>query len=395
MNTLNRQKPIIIAHRGASGLRPEHTLASFRLALEQGANFIETDVVMTKDGIPIIRHEPLLDNTTNICDHPEYSNCYTTKIIDGKKVTGFFAEDFTLEDIKTLRARQPVVERSKEFDNLWEIPTLAEVIELVKDFQANTGKAVGIVHELKHNSYFNSIGLNVEEAVVKVLVESNFTKREQNIIQAFEITPLIRLKNEIMPDAGIDLALHQLVGATIQNNYPNFSLPYDLIVNLGDSNLTEADLRSIYGDLIELIDRPWRYAERNRNTTNNYNYSNLLSSPEFYQFVSTYAEAINPDKNIVLLRRDLNRSVNSNNKITFKLTGEVFPLIDLAHRASLKVNIYTLRNEEPYLSLNLDGMLQTPEAEAEKLIRLGVDGLIGDFPQTLVNVRDRIFQNDK
>lgn len=401
-NTLDGQKPIIIAHRGASGLRPEHTLAGFRLALEQGADFIETDVVMTKDGVPIIRHEPLLDNTTNICNHSEYCDRQTTKVIDGKQITGFFAEDFTLAEIKTLRTRQPIAERSKEFDDFWEIPTLAEVIELVKDFQATTSKAVGIVHELKHNSYFNSIGLNVEEAVVKVLVASNFTKREQNIIQAFEIAPLIRLKNQIMPDAGIDLALHQLV-----NSPPNppslggirdewkykkqvykscliFSLPFDLIVNLNNSSLTEKDLRVIYSDLVDLGDR---------NKTNNY--SNLLLSSKFYQFVSTYAEAVNPNKNMILLSRALDKTVNTNNKITSQLTGEVFPLIDFAHQAGLKVNVYTLRNEEAYLSLNPNGTVQTPEAEAEKLIQLGVDGLIGDFPQTLKNFRDRLIYKMK
>ncbi|WP_222427070.1 glycerophosphodiester phosphodiesterase family protein [Hyella patelloides] len=384
LNTLNGQDPIIIAHRGASGSLPENTLAGFRLALEQGADFIEIDYVMTKDGVPIVRHEPLLNKTTNILDRPEFSDRKTTKIIDGVEVTGFFAEDFILKEIKTLRARQPRPERSDEFDDLYEIPTMAEVIRLVKDFAVETNQQVGIVHELKHNSYFDSIGLNVEEAVARVLIEEEFTNPEQNIIQTFEIAPLICLDREIMPEAGIDLPLHQLTGAATEDCSPGFSFPYDIVDNFSNPDFTPEDARAVYGDLVDIIDLD---AETG--------YGDLLVLPEFYQFVSTYAEAINPWKNTILLRESLEEPFDGdgdgNTEIRTQLTGEVFSLIELAHDAGLLVHVYTLRDEERYLTLNPDSTVQTPEQEAEDLFRLGADGLIGDFPETINLVRDRSF----
>ena len=383
LNTLNGQDPIIIGHRGASGPRPEHTLNGFRLALEQGSDFIETDYVMTKDGVPIVRHEPLLNNTTDILDRPEFADRKTTKVIDGVEITGFFAEDFTLAEIKTLRARQPRSERSDVFDDNFEIPTMAEVIQLVKDFEAETGKKVGIVHELKHNTYFDSIGLNLEEATVRVLIEEDFTNPEQNIIQTFEIAPLIRLDKEIMPEAGIDVPLHQLTGAATENFNPGFSFPYDIVANFSNPDFTQADARNVYGDLVDVIDL-------NAET----GYGDLLALPEFYEFVATYAEALNPWKNTILLRERLAEPVDGDGngvaEIRSQLTGEVFPLIDLAHDAGLLVNVYTLRDEERYLALNPDGSVQTPTQEAEDLIRLGADGLIGDSPLTIGQVRDQI-----
>ena len=381
LNTLNGQKPIIIAHRGASGSLPEHTLAGFQLALEQGADFIETDYVMTSDGVPIVRHEPLLNNNTDILDHPEYCDRFYTKTIDGVKLTGFFAEDFTEEEIKTLKARQPRPERSDEFDDLYEIPTMAEVIQLVKNYEAKTGKQVGILHELKHNSYFNSIGLNVEEAAVRVLIEENFILPQQNIIQTFQIAPLIRLDREIMPKAGIDVPLHQLTGAASKEFSPGFSFPYDVVANFSNPNFTAEDAREVYGDLVDIVDFSAKTG-----------YGDLLVLPEFYQFVSTYAEAVNPWKNTILLR-NLVEPVDGNAEITTQLTGEVFPLIELAHDTGLQVNVYTLRNEERYLTLKPDGTVQTSQQEAESLIRLGADGLIGDFPATIYEVRDAIIAN--
>ncbi len=391
LNTLNGQIPINIGHRGASGPRPEHTLDGFRLALEQGADFIETDYVMTSDGVPIVRHEPLLNNTTNILDildeNPDFAARETTKTIDGVEYEGLFAEDFTLEEIKTLRARQPREERSDEFDDLFEIPTMAEVIQLVKDFTEETGEEVGIVHELKHNSYFDSIGLNLEEATVQVLLEEDFTDPEQNIIQTFEIAPLISLDQEIMPDAGIDVPLHQLTGAATENFNPGFSFPYDLIDNFSDPDFTEDDARAVYGDLVDII-------ELNEET----GYGDLLALPEFYEFMGTYAEAVNPWKNTILLREGLDEPVDGdgdgNAEIRTQLTGEVFPLIDFAHDAELLVNVYTLRDEERYLTLNPDGTVQTPTQEVEDLINLGVDGLIGDFPETIEEVLDRFFADE-
>jgi glycerophosphoryl diester phosphodiesterase len=144
LQTLGGKPPIVIGHRGASGELPEHTLASYKRAIEQGADFIEPDLVSTKDGVLIARHEPNLIATTNVKDRPEFANRKTTKMVDGIAEEGFFASDFTLAEIKTLRAIQPFSERPQVFNNLYEIPTLEEIINLVKQVEAETGKKIGI-----------------------------------------------------------------------------------------------------------------------------------------------------------------------------------------------------------------------------------------------------------
>ncbi|HEY9659344.1 MAG TPA: glycerophosphodiester phosphodiesterase family protein, partial [Allocoleopsis sp.] len=209
-NTLSGEAPIVIGHRGASGSRPEHTLESYQLAIEQGADFIEPDLVSTKDGVLIARHEPVLaivstdengnplkdengnyvlsEATTNVATKPEYADRLTTKVIDGHSVTGWFAEDFTLAEIKTLRAVERLPFRDQSFNGQFEIPTLSEIIDLVKQVEAETGKKIGIYPETKHPSYHDSIGLSLEEPLLKTLEENNFTDPSRIFIQSFEVS---------------------------------------------------------------------------------------------------------------------------------------------------------------------------------------------------------------
>ena len=151
--TLDGKAPLVIAHRGASGYRPEHTLASYTLAIEMGADYIEPDLVATSDGHLVARHEPLLDDTTDVKSRPQFASRRTTSTLDGKSVTGFFASDFTLAEIKQLRAVQSNAARSKEHDGRYEIPTFEEILDLAERASAKRGRAIGIYPETKHPSF--------------------------------------------------------------------------------------------------------------------------------------------------------------------------------------------------------------------------------------------------
>jgi glycerophosphoryl diester phosphodiesterase len=157
-STLNGQRPIIIAHRGASGYRPEHTLESYTLAIALGCDYLEPDLVITRDGVLIARHENELSDTTDVRDRPDFGDRRTTKVIDGVATTGWFAEDFTLAEIKTLRAKERLPFRDQSFNGQFDIPTLSEIIDLAQKASLGTGRTIGMYPETKHPSYFQSIG---------------------------------------------------------------------------------------------------------------------------------------------------------------------------------------------------------------------------------------------
>lgn len=202
---------LVIAHRGASGHRPEHTLEAYRLAVDQGADVIEPDVVSTKDGVLVARHENEISETTDVAAHPEFAGRRTTKTIDGEAVTGWFTEDFTLAELKTLRATERLPDlRSTAYDGLYEIPTLDEIIALAQELGAARGRPVGLYPETKHPSYFRSIGLPLEEPLLTALHGAGSTSRESPVwIQSFEVENLralreatdLRLVQLAMPDA--------------------------------------------------------------------------------------------------------------------------------------------------------------------------------------------------
>ncbi|NEQ96204.1 MAG: glycerophosphodiester phosphodiesterase [Cyanothece sp. SIO2G6] len=398
-DTLNGQTPLVIAHRGASGDFPEHTLEAYRLAIYQGADFVEPDLAITSDGVLIARHEPTLaqvqlnadgtiardangnpivlqntTRTTNVADLPQFADRVTVKNLDGALVGGWFAEDFTLAEIKQLRAVQSRDSRSPDFDGLFEIPTLEEVINLVNELSPVVGRNIGIYPETKHPTFFDNQNLSLEAPLVQTLVNTGFTDPNRIFIQSFEIANLIELRGLLAAQGIGDIPLVQLFGDTngtfINAGGGGFSVPFDLVANAG---LSTAQQQAIYGDLFPFLD------------FNNPGYGSLANADAIVQ-ISAYADGIGPWKNNILVRQPLATPVDGNGdgnaQITTQLTGEVFPLIDFAHDAGLQIHPYTLRDEENFLTLNPDGTPQSTGDEFRQLIELGVDGFFTDFPET-------------
>lgn len=162
------ERPLIIGHRGASGYRPEHTIEAYALAIEMGVDYIEPDLVSTKDGVLIARHENNIAETTNVAE--KFADRKRTKTIDGQSAEGYFAEDFTLKEIKSLRCKERLAIRGNKYDGLFQVPTLEEILEFVQKKSAEKGRLIGVYPELKHSSYHRSLGLNVEEKLVQLLI---------------------------------------------------------------------------------------------------------------------------------------------------------------------------------------------------------------------------------
>ena len=362
LNTLDGKAPIVIGHRGASGNRPEHTIASYQLAIERGADFIEPDLVATKDGVLIARHEPNIIDTTDVLNHPEFADRRKKVMVDGNEEDGFFVSDFTLAEIKTLRAKERLSFRDQTFNGVYEIPTLQEIIDLVKKVEKDTGKKIGIYPETKHPTYHDSIGLSLEEKLIDTLVKNNFTAPDRVFIQSFEVSNLKELHDVLMPKAGIDIPLIQLLDAYDVNLDGSLIeiQPYDFVVN-GD--------KRTYGD---------------------------LRTPEGLKEVATYADGIGPWKRMIVSVKGVDKDgdgkaddINGDGAVNDADTTTLPPtsLIQDAHAAGLKVHLYTLRNEARYLASDYKG---DPEAEVRQYIQLGVDGFFDDFPGTGDKVRDQV-----
>ena len=366
LNTLNGQAPIVIGHRGASGELPEHTLEGYRLAILRGADFIEPDLVSTKDGVLIVRHEPNLINTTDVKDRPEFASRKTTKIVDGVAEEGFFASDFTLAEIKTLRAVMPQGFRDQVYNGVFEIPTFAEVIDLVKEVEAQTGKKIGIYPETKHPTFHDNLGLSLEEKLIDTLKAKNFTDPKRIFIQSFEVSNLKDLNNTIMPAAGVDIPLVQLIDA------------YDVA---NDGSLIYQDVNA----------RPYDFTVKGDTRT----YGDLLT-PAGLKEIAAYANGIGPWKRQIVSVKtvdnnndgqpdDLNGdgTINDADKVTLAPSS----LVSDAHKEGLLVHPYTFRNESRYLASDYNN---NPELEFRQFINLGVDGYFTDFPGTGDVVRDQI-----
>ncbi len=372
-------RPIVIAHRGASGYRPEHTLAAYALAIDQGADFIEPDLVATGDGVLVARHENDISGTTDIADHPGFAGRRTTKRIDGVEVTGWFTEDFTLAELRTLRAREriPALRPGNALFNGDEgIPTLVEIIALVRAAEAK-GRSVGLYMETKHPTFFavegrrldgTAIGIDLGRRLVDTLHGEGFTDPERVFVQSFEVANLVKLQRTTMPEAGVAFPLVQLMGGL------GDGAPYDLVRAQADGD----DLEARYPGLRAALGPAHRGAVT---------YGDLARPLGLAWIRATYARGVGPAKSQLLPR--IVGDVDAVDGVRARLTGDVHPLLADARAAGLLVHPYTLRAEAPFLARTPDGDVEQVVDEALRLFRLGVDGIFIDQPDLGVAARDR------
>ena len=350
--------PLVIGHRGGgSGYLPEHTLEAYALGIEFGADYVEPDLVATKDGHLIARHEPNLIDTTNVKTLPQFAARQRTVMLDGFPVNGFFASDFTLAEIKQLRAVQPLPERGQAFDGKFQIPTLEEIIEFVKRKSEEKDRRIGIYPETKHPTYHKSIGLPLEDRLLGILTRAGWNHRDAPVfIQSFEPSSLRYLR------ARTQLPLIQLVDAddvnpdgTLAFNAP-FDKPYDWVVSgrpgLFSDLLTPAGLLEVksYADGIG----PWK--------------PYIRSSKCITVVAGACADANGDGK------------VNETDRVLLPPTD----LIQRAHAQGLLVHPYTFRSEQRRLVSNYAG---NPASEYLMFYELGVDGLFSDFADDAIAAR--------
>jgi glycerophosphoryl diester phosphodiesterase len=342
--------PLVIGHRGASGFLPEHTLQAYRLAIKLGADYIEPDLVATKDGVLIARHEPIIGDSdpattgdsTNVGDHPEFADRETTKDVDGVPTTGFFASDFTLAEIKTLGARQTRGGRPTEFNGKFPIPTLQEVINLVKRQSRRHGRKIGIYPETKHPTFHDGLGLSLEEPLVRTLKRNGLNRRSARVfIQSFEQSNLKQL-NGMTPVRLVQLVDANDTDASGNPTYaPPFDRPYDWTVS-GDPVLQARTF-------------------------------GFFATDEGLAEIKTYADGIGPWKVYIIPTAGGGG-------------GAVFPATDLvqrAHARGLLVHTWTFRDDAfP------TGYPGGPVEEYLAFYRLGIDGVFSDFPDTAFAARE-------
>ena len=326
-----RSKALVLAHRGASALRPEHTLASYAKAIVDGADYIEPDLVCTRDGVLVARHEADLTETTDVALRPEFAVRRTRKTIDGQLHQGWFVEDFSLAELKTLRAveRLPKVRPDNtRYDGQFQVPTWEEIIEFVAAQAAASGRMIGLVPELKSSSYFASIGLPLEDRFLATLVGHEYTRRAPLEIQSFEVANLKYLCSKLGRRS--NLRLMQLVG-------------------LGQ--VRPGDVAAAGGDLT--------FAQ--------------MVTPAGLREIATYADVVAPPTRGVI-------PVGSDERLLAPTA-----LVDDAHRAGLLVHTWTFRPENRFLAAdfrNGDGdNARNPAgsvAEMRRYLQTGIDGFFSD-----------------
>lgn len=329
--------PIVIAHRGASGYVPEHTLAAYALAILQGADFIEPDLVMTRDGHLVARHDNVLDLTTDVSQRPEFADRRTTKMVEGVAVTDWFSEDFTLAEIKQLRAveRIPLVRPANtRLDRQFEIPTLQEIIDLVQAMERSQGRRIGIYPETKLPTHFASLGLPMEETLVKILHANGYSGRDAPVfIQSFEVGNLQKLREMTK------LPLIQLLWLSGQ--------PYD-------QQAARTEL----------------------------SYDRMATAAGLAD-VARYADGVGPEKcHFIIPLDDQNRLDRAN----------VTSFVPDAHAVGLQVHPYTFRAENTFLPSNLQRGddargLGDGDEEIRVFLSTGIDGFFAD--QADIGVRAR------
>lgn len=325
-----RLKAAVYGHRGASALLPEHTLVAYAQAIADGADYIEPDLVMTRDGVLVSRHENEISGTTDVAGRPEFASRKTVKTIDGERVEGWFTEDFTLDELKTLyvRERLPQV-RSTAFDGQFRIATLDEIIDFLVQQAGRAGKGIGLVPEIKHGTYFRSIGLPMEDKLVAALQANAYTKVAPITIQSFEVGNLRQLRTKLGRSSNIRLL--QLIGAANEQ-------PGDVLAARGAQR---------YADMI---------------------------TPAGLEQVATYADGIGPGLRMVIPLDAAGR------------LGAPTTLVRDAQAAGLMVVPYTFRPENSFMAAEFRKgatHARNPEgsvAEMRAYLATGIDAFFTDDP---------------
>lgn len=324
-------KPIVIAHRGASGERPEHTRSAYELAIAQGCDFVEPDLVMSKDGVLIVRHENEIGETTDVAEHPAFASRRTYKVIDGKQIAGWFAEDFTFDELKTLRCRErlPALRpQNTRYDGQDPILAFEELIELARDGGAQRGRAVGLYVEMKHPTYFASIGLPVERALADILRAHGLDGEDAPVfVECFEPTAV--------------KAMRDLVGSRLGQLIAADGAPFDAVVR-GEA-LTYAEMTTARG----------------------------------LKIIAEYAHAVGPDKALIgvqpALIADAHTAALRVHPWTFRAENALLPS--------------AFQRGDP-ADANFDAAHGDVESELAQALARGVDGVFCDYPAIARKVID-------
>jgi len=333
--------PIVIGHRGASGYRPEHTIAAYSLAIDLGADFIEPDLVSTRDRVLVARHENEISSTTDVASRPQFTARKTTKTVDGVSLTGWFTEDFTLAELRTLRAVERIPDVRQEntlYDGRYQVPTFEEVLALARRASKAQGRTIGVYPETKHPSYFDGIGLSLEEPLVASLERYGYRgPKDPVFVQSFEVGNLQELATMTK------VRIVQLFGGNARTGPP--AQPWDAVAS--GSGLTY----------------------------------DAMATPAGLRRIATYADGIGPDKSRVIARTADDH------------LGAVTRLVANAHARSLLVHPYTFRNENRYLPADLRrgadlNAYGNAFAEYAAFFAAGVDGVFADNPDTARLARD-------
>jgi len=329
--------PIVIAHRGASGYRPEHTLAAYATAALRGADYIELDLVSTSDGQLIARHDNLLNLSTDVANRSEFADRESERIVDGRPLRGWFSEDFTLEEIRQLRAIERIPDirpQNALHDGVYPVPLLSEVIATIQSLEAMLGWTIGLYIELKHPTHFETVGLAMEQNLVNELTRHGYTRANDPVfLQSFEISSLRRL------DAITDLRLVQLLGSS--------GAPYD--VEAASGQTTFATMATAEG-LLE---------------------------------IASYADGVGPVKDLLIPR-------DATGKLSLTAATD---FVEDAHAAGLIVHPYTFRAENEFLPANLrssqnEVQFGNAAEEIATFLELGIDGFFTDHSEIGLSARD-------
>ena len=357
--TLDGKPPLVVAHRGASGQLPEETLEAYTRAIELGADVIEMDLLSTKDGVLVLRHDPNLATSTDIASRPAFAARKKTKQVDGETQTGWFVDEFTLAELKTLGAISTDAERPQQFNGRFKVPTFQEVVDLAKAKSRETGRTIAVYPETKNPTYFRDLGLPMEDKLIAIIEAAGWNSKTAPIfVQSFEPGSLKYMKSK-----GLKTRLIQLIdgdGVDMKTGAMTYAVP---------------------------VDRPyeWTKAGDKRNF-------DVMVTPAGLAEIKTYADGIGPWKRYIVSVKgtvgadgkvvDVNRDGKINDADATSTTPTT--LVADAHKAGLFVHPFTFRNESRRLAADYKG-----DATNEYLAfyTLGVDGVFTDFPDTALAAR--------